>query len=214
LKIIGISQRVELFSKFLERRDSLDQNWSSLFESIGLNLVPIPNGLKNLRVWVKNQRLEGILLSGGNDLSAYCKSNNAAPERDTTEIELLNIAIESNLSVLGVCRGMQMINHFLGGNIIPVDRHTNTNHLLKINTKLNTFKIFSKVNSFHNWGIRLSDLADDLEPLLLAEDETVEAFRHKFKPWYGIMWHPERSQINGPSSDMVLLSKIFKQTKK
>ena len=198
-------------AQFSERRDCLDQNWGKLFENIGLSLIPIPNNLVDLRRWVELHRLDGILLSGGNDLSFYSNTINVAPERDRTETELLHIATDYKLSVLGVCRGMQMINHFLGGKIIPVYGHTNTSHTLKPLAKLNILNDFSNVNSYHDWGVQLIDLADSLEPLLITDDYTVEAFRHKFRPWFGIMWHPERRQINGPSADMALLSKIFKQ---
>jgi putative glutamine amidotransferase len=69
--------------------------------------------------------IDGLLLAGGADLDpasygqgAHAETQDAVPERDAFEIALTRAAIERDLPVLGICRGMQLINVALGGTLI------------------------------------------------------------------------------------------------
>jgi putative glutamine amidotransferase len=69
--------------------------------------------------------IDGLLLAGGADLdpasygqAAHVETKDAVPERDVFEIALTRAAIERDLPVLGICRGMQLINVALGGTLI------------------------------------------------------------------------------------------------
>jgi putative glutamine amidotransferase len=69
--------------------------------------------------------IDGLLLAGGADLdpasygeAAHAETRDAAPERDAFEIALTRAAIERDVPVLGICRGMQLINVALGGTLI------------------------------------------------------------------------------------------------
>jgi len=46
------------------------------------------------------------------------------------------------------------------------------------------------VNSFH--GQSIETIGQDMEVVALSGDDSIEAFKHKYKPIYGIVWHPER----------------------
>lgn len=207
---IAISQRVDVIPDYGERRDCLDQQWSVLLETMGLDAVPVPNDLKRTLSWIERQQVSGVILSGGNDLAELSDARNPAIERDATERILLQWARSNNIPVLGVCRGMQMMNHFLGGTLCDLEAHVATRHELLVSSDDVLFRHHREVNSFHNRGMMSGDLAEGLEVRARASaDNSVEAFTHSTLPWVGIMWHPER-EFPFHNNDISLMDSIFR----
>lgn len=209
MKRIGTTQRVEVVAAYNERRDCLDQAWTQLFARLGLDLVPVPNTLDDVAGWAGRQKLDGLVLSGGNDLAHLPEASKTAPERDACEHELLSWAAGIRLPVLGVCRGMQMMNCYFGGALSKVVGHIATLHPVHSLYDTALFREYCMVNSYHDWGINLAGLAGGLQAMVLAEDNTIEAFRHESLPWFGVMWHPERDNSPTVKQDLVLLSALF-----
>ncbi|WP_439856377.1 gamma-glutamyl-gamma-aminobutyrate hydrolase family protein [Pseudomonas yamanorum] len=203
---IAITQRVERIPGYDEQRDCLDQRWSALMEKLGIDLVPVPNGMSSVGGWFERQNVAGLILSGGNDLTHLPGAANTSPERDSTEVALLEKASNMNLPVLAVCRGMQMLNHFLGGSLTPLPNHVNCNHAIHALAQAPLMAAYRQVNSFHGWGIQPGDLADNLLAQAWADDGSIEAFVHNQLPWTAIMWHPER-----PSANAILDAKLIRQ---
>src|SRR5580704_19180458 len=104
MKAVAVTQRVVVDPPHGTRRDCLDQVWVKFLLGCGLLPIPIPNSPDAALTICEN--VNGIVLTGGNHLSAY---GGDAPERDETETALLNLAERRNLPVLGVCRGMQKL---------------------------------------------------------------------------------------------------------
>ncbi len=198
LKRIGITQTVEKVGiKYLEYRDCLDQNWTKVASKLNSILLPLPNLEKNLILdYLSELNLNAIILSGGNTISAFDKiSKEISSRRDNFEKILLQYAFSNNIPVLGVCRGMQMINFFFGGKLAKIKGHVGIKHSLNIVD--NNYKLPKVVNSFHNWSIPKNLLAKNLIPIAYDNDNNVEAFILKEKKFIGIMWHPEReSKLN------------------
>ena len=202
---IAITQRVERVPGYDEQRDCLDQRWSTLMEKLGIDLVPVPNGLLSADRWFERQNVAGLILSGGNDLAHLPAAVNSSPERDATETALLARARDMNLPVLAVCRGMQMLNHFLGGSLTALSGHVSCTHTISVIEQAPLLADYREVNSFHGWGIQPKDLAENLLAQAWADDGSIEAFVHRQLPWTAIMWHPER-----PSANAILDAKLIR----
>ena len=191
--IIGLSQRVVNCPKTNEIRDCLDQNWSKLMFEYGHTVVPIPNNPLNVDKFIKVTRIQGLVLTGGNDIATFENPTNVSIERDQTEQILLEYAIKYKLPVLGVCRGFQFINSFFSGYTTLGVGHVGSFHTINIQDKRLGIVKSATVNSFHNYIIEKENLGDNLIALAYGSDLTVEAAYHKEINCIGIMWHPERS---------------------
>jgi putative glutamine amidotransferase len=134
------------------------------------------------------------------------------PEQDTFETSLLNAALQLNLPVLAVCRGMQLANVVLGGSLVQhLGELANASDLLahapkqfpvgeefalhQVNiepgSKMALALGSTQINgaSFHHQGIL--KLADDLVAVGYAPDGILEAVEHRTKWLLGMQWHPE-----------------------
>lgn len=207
---IGITQRVAIVESYGETRDCLDQQWFYFLESLNFTPVPIPNKLDDVVQWVESLSIDGLIFSGGNDLAHLPNATNVSSDRDRVEGALLTWAKINEIPVVGVCRGLQMINFWLGGSLIEVASHNAIRHsLLNAYNADEIFQQFSEVNSFHNWGVSPAGLATQLKPQAYSYDGLIEAFMHCSLPWAGIMWHPEREN-HFNENDKKLFKFIFR----
>lgn len=199
---IGLTQRVEVVEEYDERRDCLDQRWAEVIHSFDSTPIPLCNETEDVGAYVSTLELDGIVFTGGNDFTHLEDGVNAAPERDAFERELLEVAIARSIPVLGVCRGLQLINLFSGGSLTRVDDHIAVEHSLEIDSTLSPIKNRLEqlsVNSYHSYGVTEEMLGSNLIPVGQASDGSVEWIEHERYPITGIMWHPER---DGPSTDL------------
>ncbi len=207
-KLVAISQRVVEIPAYREYRDCLDQQWSLWLQRLDLVACPVPNRLASPAAFLHQLRPHAIILSGGNNLTADVYDGptraggvpDAFPERDATETALVAYAVQQQIPLLGCCRGMQFLQTFFGGRLSPLATpgvaHVASNHAVALTDGWFQALVGQEslvVNSFHNYGIAASALAQPLQPLALSlPDQTVEAFTHRSLPVVGIMWHPER----------------------
>ena len=192
MKRLGITQRVEVIKKYDERRNGLDQRWSLFTNQLGYFPIPLANVQAELVPdYVEALNLDGLLLSGGNSIASVCPSaKDAAPERDIFELAIISEALNQGIPIIAVCRGMQILNIYMGGSLSPIEGHVAVRHTL-----LSTggpHPLPETTNSYHKWSIAPDDLAEDLTPIATDEDGNIEAFQHIGKKLLGIMWHPER----------------------
>lgn len=192
MKKLGISQRVEVVQAYNERRDCLDQQWSNLAYKLGVIPVPLPNvSVEYAPELIESLGIDAVLLSGGNSIAKLNPdANDAAPERDAFESALLSVALSKSLPIIGVCRGMQMINSYFGGKLTPIEKHVAIKH--QIYTQQPEYSLPTNVNSYHNWAIKGCNLPSELRAIALDADGNVEAFDSIDKRILGLMWHPER----------------------
>ena len=209
MKKIGITQRVEIINNknSIEVRDSLDQNWSIISKKLDFMIIPLPNIHKNYKQYLDSLNLDGIILSGGNSIYKFDKDNKSTSKmRDKFELKLINYCINNNLKILGVCRGMQMLNYFFKGRIKKIENHVNTSHKIKIISNKYNFPI--SVNSYHSWSIPKKYAGKELEILAIDSENNVEAFCYK-KNILAMMWHPERKK-SFDNKSLNIIKKFFK----
>jgi putative glutamine amidotransferase len=160
--------------------------------------------------------LDGLLLSGGADVDPgmygrerHAKTVNTRPDRDRAEIALARRALERDLPLLGICRGMQVLNVALGGTLVqhlPDDvGHTdhrrslgsfdNADHDVRLAPGSLAARVAGETchatKSHHHQGV------DELGEGVVASgwsvlDELVEAIELPDRRWaLGVQWHPE-----------------------
>jgi len=190
---IGITQRVEIVASYGERRDCLDQQWSELVTEMGFIPVPLPNLTKEkVPQLMESLALDAVILSGGNSLSYLSPdARDAAPERDSFELALIEYMLANDKPIIGVCRGMQMLNYFYGGKLVPITGHVAQKHCIVSENPLQ-YDLPTTVNSYHNYGISAESLAEPLTAIAHDDSGNIEAFIAKGSKVLGIMWHPER----------------------
>lgn len=202
MKRIGITQRVVYVERIKERRDVLDQRWYDFADALGVILIPIPNNLKNPAHYVENLNIDGLIFSGGNNIGINgrdlvkgksIEKDDVAYERDKVELALLEWAISKEKPVVGVCRGLQFINVYFSGYLSKVDSniHVAKYHMVRFKEWIDIYSQKTQVNSYHNFGLTISDLSEELFATVIYRDE-VEGLSHKTFNIKAIMWHPER----------------------
>jgi putative glutamine amidotransferase len=163
--------------------------------------------------------IDGLLLSGGPDVDparygdrvVHPATYGIDPERDQFEIDLFDAALRSNMPVLGICRGIQVINVALGGTLIQdvstehpgasdIGHRQHERDLEEwqvghaVSATSNVLPLFTNqalgVNSFHHQAIR--ELAPGLEAVAFSPDGLIEAVVMPDAPdVFAVQWHPE-----------------------
>lgn len=193
-------------------------NYTAWIQGDGVEVIVLSYRNKNKEDF---PRCDGFLLSGGVDMhpSAYGNSRvdypwatNFNEARDAFEREVFQYACLHEKPVLAICRGLQVVNVALGGNLIQdlqeqgFSNHrkgaeADREHLISVEPSSLLFSIAGQsqglVNSAHHQG--LDRLAESLRVSAWSDDRVVEAIEYKDfdqKPFFlGVQWHPERLRI-------------------
>jgi putative glutamine amidotransferase len=159
--------------------------------------------------------LDGIVFSGGSDLGPATYGHDPHPEtrgvieeRDRAELALLQEALARDMPVLAVCRGSQILNVGLGGDLVQHlpdlvghDEHKHTpgeyaDHdvALKHGTRLEALLgDHAPVKSHHHQGF--GRLGEGLREAAHADDGTIEALEDPSRRFaLGVLWHPEAGE--------------------
>jgi len=162
--------------------------------------------------------IDGLILAGGSDIdpTAYGakpdpETRGTHPERDRFEIGLGTRALERDMPVLGICRGMEMLNVIQGGTLTQhlgseLHRHTPgafTDHGVRLEAGSLAARVVgdehTEVKSAHHQG--LDELGEGVVASGYADDGLVEAIELPDREFaVGVLWHPEedeRSRVVG-----------------
>lgn len=205
---IGLTTRVVKAAHYAEWRDALAHDWVNFMAKVlpEVQWMLIPNLGGEVVAYVEAWGLDGFILTGGNDLGEYAN-------RDETEERLLHYAMTNQLPVLGVCRGLQVIQKFFGGKIskCPRNKHVAVSHLAHIVNPLfyNEPDVKCReVNSYHNYAVMDKDLATPLRSFAVTDDGLAEGIYHPEAAMVAVQWHPERFKPFA-KSDQVLIRRVF-----
>ena len=105
--IIGISLRVTNAEKYVEKRDSLSHDWSIVLQQLGFHPLLIPNTISDVSAFLDDMKVSGLILSGGDNIGDE-------PLRDQIEKKIIDHAVSNEIPLIGICRGMEIINSFFG----------------------------------------------------------------------------------------------------
>lgn len=150
---------------------------------------------------------DALLLPGGADIDPlfFHEKNTGSGvidrKLDSIQLSLLDRFVKTGRPVLGICKGMQVINVYFGGGIVQhlsaADRHMwkDADQIHPVTASPDSFlaKLYGTrfvVNSAHHQGIGRP--GKDLSVVLTAEDGVPEALMHLTLPIFGMQWHPER----------------------
>jgi gamma-glutamyl-gamma-aminobutyrate hydrolase PuuD len=159
--------------------------------------------------------LDGLLLSGGEDLAPETYGAGAHPEtrivnaaRDRCELALLEEALARDMPVLAVCRGSQMLNVALGGDLVQHlpevvgdEKHKHTpgsfaDHDVALDPSSRVGRALGErapVKSHHHQGY--GRIGTGLREVAWADDGTVEALEDPQRRFaVGVLWHPEAGE--------------------
>ncbi|MDL2221528.1 gamma-glutamyl-gamma-aminobutyrate hydrolase family protein [Parabacteroides sp. OttesenSCG-928-N08] len=177
-------------------------------------LIPVMSDLAALTTIVES--LDGLLMSGGGDINPLLVNEEPIPQlqdidtlRDQYDFILIRLAANRQLPMMGICRGLQLINIAFGGSIYQDIYSQASGELLKHSQKMpreqasHTVYIEPEissslfegveqklyVNSFHHQAIDRA--APEFIVTGRSSDGLIEAIEHREKPIFGVQWHPE-----------------------
>lgn len=202
-----------------EDRQNLDELMAMITQSVvraGGLPVWVPLGLSEAALRGLYARLDGLLLSGGGDVTPslygmelHSSMGGVDAERDRTEMALARWAVAGHKPFFGICRGAQVLNVALGGTLYRdtreargAGRHAFSPEFAfdylahEINVEEETRlahllgKPVLKVNSLHHQALRV--IAPGLRVTARAPDGIVEAVEAPAHPFgVAVQWHPE-----------------------
>ncbi len=151
-------------------------------------------------------RFDGIVLHGGGDIDPTLYGEQATaqelygivPEHDIYELAVLRAAIELDMPVLAICRGVQLLNVAFGGTLnqdIGTETHWHTLHPVDVVADSRLARALGTTrpaacHSVHHQSLKV--VAPCLRVVAMAEDGTIEAVELDAATWVvGVQWHPE-----------------------
>ena len=177
-------------------------------------LLPLALGPETLKSVFSH--LDGLFLAGGGDVNPACygvpaheKTDDIDDLRDYTEITLARWALDADLPILGVCRGVQTLNVSAGGTLLqdvtalvpgairhqyaPEKPRSYVAHDLSTVPDSRLAAILgpqARVNSFHHQAVQRA--GEGLTVAALAPDGVIEALEGRGQRFtIGVQWHPE-----------------------
>lgn len=223
--IIGITNLID----YQRRSYWMVPGYMQLIQAAGGIPVILPFTREKEEIETVLNHIDGLLLTGGQDIEPsrygelqldYC--GETSDLRDDFETLLIKRALARDLPILGICRGIQMLNVVLGGSLYQDLSHQHpsliNHHMLppynriahRVTLSSHLKDLYHKeeigVNSYHHQAIK--DLAEDLTVMAVSEDNLIEAVSLDSQSFvWAVQWHPE--YLFGKDDKALLLAQTF-----
>lgn len=211
-------------------RINLTNAYINAIEKAGGVPIVIPANTNKENIKAQVSAMDGIIISGGDDVNTniykeepFKELGYINPILDEFDIEVTKIALELDKPILGICRGLQVLNVALGGSLyqdLKYIKGCHIKHNQETKPYLGTHYIDIKensilkdiikdkvlVNSYHHQSIKT--LGSNLKVIAYSNDGVIEAVQKENEKFVlGVQWHPEL--MVDYSSHMLNLFKRF-----
>lgn len=216
-KVIGIISSRTKFTENFRMGSYRTYVASDYIESVRQNggipiIIPLIDDEEKIRSIVR--MCDGIVLSGGDDINPILYKEECTKYqgmidelRDKVDYIAINEALDKSIGILGICRGMQILNVYFGGTLfqdISLIKESNIAHVqssdkniathsINVMEGCNLYNIFGQetwVNSFHHQCI--NKVAKEFKITAISKDGIIEGIELKNNnKVYGVQWHPE-----------------------
>ncbi len=209
MRKVAVTMRLAPAVEYAEPRDAISHDIVAWLGQVGVMPILMPNTTTAAQSYFEELGIERLLLTGGDSLGPLLgEAQGPAPTcRDRTEHHCLQAAIQRDMPVLGICRGLTLINHALGGTLCRdleaqtgERHHSGQRHAVHLLQEDQTME----VNSYHHQGVLQSGLAPELEAFAVTDGDVVEGVRHTQHRITAIQWHPERPSPSRPYDQRIL----------
>lgn len=215
--LIGIPSFHDLSApESMPERFGMSRPYITALEAAGALPLILPLALEQSTLRKLYERLDGLFMAGGGDVSPLCyarstyqKTDGIDTLRDETELMLLRWALEDGKPILGVCRGTQTLNVAAGGTLIQdvtdfvpnAIRHQYApekprSYVAHDITTVEGSQVhgllgsLARVNSFHHQAVE--EVAPGFQASAFATDGVIEAIEYTGAQFaVGVQWHPE-----------------------
>jgi gamma-glutamyl-gamma-aminobutyrate hydrolase PuuD len=176
--------------------------------------------------------LDGIIFSGGADLDPasygadpHPETNGTRPERDRAELALMEAALQRDMPVLAICRGLEIMNVLRGGDLVQHlpdvvgdERHKHTpgvfaDHDVAVEPESRLGRILgdrAPVKSHHHQGV--GRLGNGLVETARADDGTIEGLEDPSRTFaLGVLWHPEEHEDGALFRELVAEARAYRE---
>jgi putative glutamine amidotransferase len=211
--VVGLSCSYEQDEK--NHRIFLNHSYLEAIRQFGGIPIVLPSEGNDDELEYLVSQCDGILFTGGMDIEPalfgeekWNDTVETTPDRDRSESLIFRLAEERQLPILGICRGIQMMNVYYGGTLyqdIPTQAPTEVTHsmgaslgktchdcIVEPNSPLHLLTGRDKiaVNSFHHQAVK--DVAPGFSVMARCEDGIIEAIWNPNKRFlWAVQWHPE-----------------------